>query len=440
MFDFKTLCRLPFNPFPIFDYHEATKKVASSYTEPFRLSKTDNRKNVVGSVYGETMSSKQELQKLISLTFDESPEVRKKAAISISKIDDDPGAMFALVELGYDKDPSVRDVANKILDKKKLVKSELMSFSEVFSYKPKEQKEETEAVFTETKRKIFYPIEQIFEKRLGKEKAEIVKKKMMPTLEKVYMRSRAEPQQKPEVMETERREALQQFLTTYLDAISDFNGPSRPPEQTHLEEEELEHVESADSIELLDNVSSTEGERKENIESIMQEVDSVREETPEELDNKFFNKAPDTLVKRAYEVMMYSGGDQKMMKKEMRRMLRSAVHDIKLAFKLAREKFQEYRIIKLSELREKMRNVTTDTLIVQTVEDVEFKKARSSTFAIRIVAEDSQGGEGVIYLFEGRGQGVRKGMSIKVEKGYVKVINGETALTISSRGNVYIVV
>jgi len=375
------------------------------------------------------MSSKQELQKLISLTFDESPEVRKKAAISLSRIDDDPGAMFALVELGYDKDPSVRDVANRILDKKKTTKSEVMSFSEIFSYKPQEKR-----------RRILSPIERIFERKLGKEKAEIVKKKMIPTLEKVYMRNRIEPQQKTEVMETERKEALQQFLTTYLDAISDLNGSSSEiSEQTHLEEEELTHVESADSIDLLDNVSAT-GEARDNVENIMKEVDSVKEETPEELDNKFFSEAPDTLVKRAYEVMMYSGGDQKMMKKEMRRMLRSAAHDIKLAFKLAREKFQEYRIVKLSELREKMRNVTTDTLIVQTVEEVEFKKARSSTSAIRIVAEDSQGGEGVIYLFEGRGQSIEKGMQIKIEKGYVKVINGETALTISSRGNVYIVV
>ncbi len=385
------------------------------------------------------MSSKQELQKLISLTFDESPEVRKKAAISLSRIDDDPGAMFALVELGYDKDPSVRDVANRILDKKKTTKSEVMSFSEIFSYKPQEQKE-SEDVITEKRRRILSPIERIFERKLGKEKAEIVKKKMIPTLEKVYMRNRIEPQQKTEVMETERKEALQQFLTTYLDAISDLNGSSSEiSEQTHLEEEELTHVESADSIDLLDNVSAT-GEARDNVENIMKEVDSVKEETPEELDNKFFSEAPDTLVKRAYEVMMYSGGDQKMMKKEMRRMLRSAAHDIKLAFKLAREKFQEYRIVKLSELREKMRNVTTDTLIVQTVEEVEFKKARSSTSAIRIVAEDSQGGEGVIYLFEGRGQSIEKGMQIKIEKGYVKVINGETALTISSRGNVYIVV
>ena len=157
------------------------------------------------------MSSKQELQKLISLTFDESPEVRKKAAISLSRIDDDPGAMFALVELGYDKDPSVRDVANRILDKKKTTKSEVMSFSEIFSYKPQEQKE-SEDVITEKRRRILSPIERIFERKLGKEKAEIVKKKMIPTLEKVYMRNRIEPQQKTEVMETERKKHFNSSL------------------------------------------------------------------------------------------------------------------------------------------------------------------------------------------------------------------------------------
>jgi len=37
---------------------------------------------------------------------------------------------------------------------------------------------------------VLRPISRIFEKRLGKEKAEAVKKKMMPTIEKIYLKSR----------------------------------------------------------------------------------------------------------------------------------------------------------------------------------------------------------------------------------------------------------
>jgi len=42
-----------------------------------------------------------DINKLVSLTFDENPEVRKKAAKSLGNLDD-PAAVFALVELSYE--------------------------------------------------------------------------------------------------------------------------------------------------------------------------------------------------------------------------------------------------------------------------------------------------------------------------------------------------
>ena len=55
------------------------------------------------------------INKLVSLTFDERPEVRKQAAKSLGEIND-PGAVFALVQLSFDKDPSVREIAQQYLD------------------------------------------------------------------------------------------------------------------------------------------------------------------------------------------------------------------------------------------------------------------------------------------------------------------------------------
>ena len=115
----------------------------------------------------------EDLNKLISLTFDESPEVRKQAAKSLGEVDD-PAAIFALMELSYDKDPTVRDSAIISLDKRKQTEAEVMSFAEIFSDKPSKS-DEPQQTSAEAKAKVLRPIEKLFERHLGKERAEAVK-------------------------------------------------------------------------------------------------------------------------------------------------------------------------------------------------------------------------------------------------------------------------
>ena len=373
--------------------------------------------------------SQTDLHKLISLTFDEDSDVRKEAAKNLAVVDD-PGAIFALLELTYDKDDSVREMAKKILDKKKSKESGLISLSELFSYRPADTKDKEEkSISLSKKKRLLYPIEQLFERHLGKEKAEIVKRKMMPSLEKVYLRSIKGKSK--EIYDLERKEAVQEFLTTYLDAISDI------PSVDH----KIECDAAVDSLEALEHISARISLDDQKIDSIMQEADSVTEESDEDnVHEKFLDTAPDSLFKKAYEIMMYSGGDSKLMKTEMRRMIENTERDITMAFQLAKEKFKENKITKLTEIKEKMRNIITDDLIIVSKETIEFKKPRSSKFALRFLLKDPQDSEGVLYLFNGRGEKLSEGMKIKVVKGYAKVINDETALTIGKAGNVYIVV
>ena len=54
---------------------------------------------------------------------------------------------------------------------------------------------------------------------------------------------------------------------------------------------------------------------------------------------------------------------------------------------------------------------------------------------------DEDGNEGLVYLFDDRGTPIRPGMRVKIEKGYARTFDfsGETALTVSKKGLLYIV-
>jgi hypothetical protein len=127
------------------------------------------------------------LNKLVSLTFDESPRVRRDAARSLGELDD-PAALFALVELSYDKDPGVKKIAQDILDLKKHSEKEVMSFAEIFSSEKKSEPG-TAAQDRDRKDKVLAPITMLFERKLGKEKADRVRERMMPAIEKIYQKS-----------------------------------------------------------------------------------------------------------------------------------------------------------------------------------------------------------------------------------------------------------
>ncbi|MFA5050394.1 MAG: HEAT repeat domain-containing protein [Candidatus Micrarchaeia archaeon] len=378
--------------------------------------------------------SQMELQKLISLTFDENPEVRKRAAKKLAELND-PGALFALVELTYDKDASVKETVKRILEKRKPSAEDLVPFSDLFSFKMDgSENKETNDLNLDKQKRILHPIEALFEKRLGKEKAEIVKRKMMPSLERVYLKATSKGNME-ETFEKDRRNAVQEFLTTYIDAISDMPGNGK-------ENERMEAPHSIDSLENLDMVSASNSLEEPDVKMILKEVEDSfgLEDNSDERHEKFLKGAEDSLFRKAYEIMMYSQGDSAIMKKEMKRMMKNAQRDIKLAFHLAREKFRENKITKLTEIKEKMRNITTDDLMVKSIEKIEFKKPRSSVMAYRVIVADPQENEGVIYLFDGKAELLQAGIKIKLLKAYSKVINGETSLTIGSAGNIYVVI
>ncbi|MBU0592021.1 HEAT repeat domain-containing protein [Candidatus Micrarchaeota archaeon] len=390
------------------------------------------------------------MNKLVSLTFDENPEVRKKAAVSLGTLDD-PAALFALVELSYDKEPSVREVAQETLDRKKKTEPELMSFAEIFSHGSSEEKKEDEPS-EQTKQKVLGPISQMFEKRLGKQKGAAVKKKMMPTIEKIYMKAVNKKHRGEMDTEENGRKAMQEFLTSYLEVISGIDAESLT-DQTGLDPEttqpsealagssnepqiiEIDHI--SEGLQHIGGISSHAADH------ISSEIATIELEKIEEIKTQNeIEFLPDSFFKKAYETMMLSGGDDGIMKREMNNMVQQAKHEITLAFKFAKKKFKETKITNITKIRDRMRNINTEILRVVSIEIREYQKTKKvkSTYT-RFLLNDEEGNEGVLYLFDGRGAAIKTSMMIKISGGMAKSFkfSSETALILGEKGNVYIV-
>jgi hypothetical protein len=366
------------------------------------------------------------INKLVSLTYDENPSVRKKAAESLAALND-PAALFALVELSYDKDPSVREKAAELLEKTKKNEPEVMSFAKIFSAGAKKE----ENVSLEAREKVLLPITQIFEKRLGKEKAALVKKRMMPTIEKIYLKQKTKMKG-----EDGGKKAMQEFLTSYLDVISDLDQVGGAQAEAF---EVVQPAEKSETTELdIDPVGMNA-----QVEMISSEIAGIEAQNIEEIkEREEIQNLPDTFFKKAYEIMMLSGGDEKVMKREMKHMKKSADQEITLAFHLARKQFKEKKITNITKIKDKMRNVNTDPLIVQSVENMDYQRTKTKKAIVtRVVVNDEDGNEGVIYLFEDRGVSLQPGMRVKILRGLAKTFkfSGETALTLGTKSNVYIV-
>lgn len=376
------------------------------------------------------MPTQSDIHRLVSLTFDEDPKVRKDAARGLSKMDD-PAALFALMELNYDKDAGVKKVAQQILQEKKAGAQEVMSFAEMFSAGRREEAVVVEGEDSEQrKERVLSPITQLFEKSLGKERAEAVRHRMMPTIEKLYRKSTDAP---VHTRDNEReRKVIQEFLTSYLEAISTIDslgsgGTLQVQEIPHEGmEEELEEVGHPREVEKIER------------EMVLLETEQGEEEQEETA----LRELPETLFKKAYETMMLSGGDDKVMRREMRRMMRDLERDVKLAFHLARKRFRETKIMHLTKLRDGMRNVNSEVLQVRQMEKIQYPKGKQMYLLTRLVLLDDAENEAVLYLFDNRGGEIREGMRIKLVRGQVKtfVFSGETALTLGKKSQVYIVI
>ncbi len=374
------------------------------------------------------------LQKYISLTFDEDPKVRKMAAQELAKIND-PAATFALLELCYDRDEEVRAVARQALNMRQPEIKESIPLFEIFSNHGEEEKKEEkeEEKQKEKERTEMEQIEQLVDQKLAKT-APLVKKRMLPKIKRLLSRA----------AKARAEDTLQAMLPQYLEVVSKIkkiNTEEPGEEEEKGESENLAPQDRGESDAELAKPQLEEIGSAIKEEQIAKEVEEILEweeepEVPLTLEGK-------DIYSRLANVMIISGGDEKALNEEVKRIRKRFEEELKAAIRLAKKRFKKHNITKLSMLRDGMRNVNTTVLIVKEVKRGTYQKSKRKVEKyVRILVEDEGGVEGVIYLFGERGEQIKPGMKVKVEKGVAKTFafSGETAITIPKKGNIYIVV
>jgi hypothetical protein len=324
------------------------------------------------------------LEKYISLTFDEDPKVRKLAAENLAKIKS-PAATFALLELCYDKNEEVREVARKALnlsDKKGIGLDEFLN-----TQQPQPPKQ---------------PIDEMVEKTV---KNPEIKKKVLPKIKQIFS----------DVEDEQEKVATQQGLQQYLNVIS-----------------KMEAEEERDIVETIGVIGKEIDEK-----AIEKEVEEVVEEEGEEQ----HIKNNDTLLGKLINVLMLTDGDVSLLEKEVKRIKKAFETELTNAERIAKRYYKNLKITKLSEIKDGMRNINTHELTIKNVTVSFYEKKKKKEVFTRLEVRDENGEEAVIYVFGKKSDLLKPGVKVKVERGVAKTLasSGETAIIIKGRGKLYIV-
>ncbi|MCX6773814.1 MAG: hypothetical protein NTY68_02330 [Candidatus Micrarchaeota archaeon] len=383
-------------------------------------------------------NDQKEIAKLVSLTFDSNPHIRISAARKLSD-SSDPAALLALLELANDKNKEVSKVAYEILEKTKLNKPDMLPLTELFKGVDfsggAAKAEAVPAIDSEEeikrKERIIDPIQKAFERSIGKERADQLKPKLVELAFKHSDKSTVQ-------------NLLTQLLGFYTSGSKEEKKETKAVAVSpvaHIEQKEEQKIVPS---QIVEQVGFTKEEEPES-EEIGKEAELVNvDDMFSEEEKKVIEEGEPSIIKQAYDSMLVSEGDEKLIEHQAETMKKYLGHQVDIAFKLARRKFKEIRLTDITNIRNGMKNITTDILLVKKVEQKQYSRTKSSPreFYTRIIAVDPDGKEGVIYLFEGRGKFMAEGMNIYLEKAKSKTFkfSGETVLTVDNkRGKVHAV-
>jgi len=306
---------------------------------------------------------------LVSLTFDSDPQVRKRTAETLGKIDD-PRAIFALLELSSDKEPTVQEAARAALDKFK------------------EKKDDQEAIVT---------IEQLLaERKVAKtetpEATTATKQKLMPTLEKLFHHDEKSPKGAREKILTS---LMEKFFTPkrqidYKDSLSSIEHMhegareqvAQPPaSKDALTHDEITQIRSGHDEVKKTAVQAQQEQMEEELEEIYEkpQTQAAQEEIPEETEETVQTAAHPSEAKPfyyrlAYELAKTAGTKKNVLMREQKRIIANLKKDVELAFKLAASKAEEEGSPSLSNLKPGLKHISLAPMQISSISEIQYGK------------------------------------------------------------------
>ena len=277
-----------------------------------------------------------ELSKLIAKCYDNDPGVRKGIIPELLKYKDHPAASFALLELLFDKDESVREEARKALG---VERDPAVSYDEMIEGSVRDVVKEIKEKVPEDKReKIDTFIQPLFK---------------------------------------EKKKGMAKQLLEFLDT----------------------------------------------------EIGTVAEEMEEEVEEP--TEAPDDVYGRFYN-MVKLGMNERELKWEADKLKK----EIEKAYKAALKKLKK-KPFRLSELKPGMRSVYLEGLRVLGVSTGISGTGKSAKEYVKLIVDDGET-QIPVYIFEGKGEGIRKEDIISLERAYTKEIKDQLSIVAGKRARITI--
>ncbi|MCX8163666.1 MAG: HEAT repeat domain-containing protein [Candidatus Micrarchaeota archaeon] len=379
-----------------------------------------------------------EIDKLVSLTFDENPKVREEVAKKLANHLSDPRAILALIDLSADKHESVKQTAKKVLENYQSPDKEAFSSLEKF-FEKIHQSEDEQKEWEAQKSLMFPQVEKLFSSQVAKEK-------LLPSIEKLFSKrakhqkhSQSQQANQPTLFELAGQESTVQNIESVESKKSSITEDTIKEKPTSLSSKEQDL-----DFPLPENI-------KEKLSSSVLSIPKLEEddstlESPEE------EKLPLSFIdiyKFAFVLASNPATKASDLNKEKKRLLSLTKHNINLAFKLAIKKAKEEGgIDSFSSLKAGMKKLSTLPMKVVEVSPSQITKGKKQIKVNRILLSDGKTSL-PLYLDEQKSFGIVAGDYITIKNCYVDYLiknpsatkeseKGELCLFLSNNGSILI--